>query len=76
MSTARFGVFGALDGAGGFQKGTVEIDRATGEFFVRPHRRKKRYSLPLSAVATMVCQAIIRSELREKIAAKKAKKNK
>lgn len=74
MSVARFPVIGTLDGAGGRQKGTVEIDRETGDFHVRPFRRKRTYHLPLSTVATLVCKAVILGELREKQAAKKAKK--
>lgn len=77
MSVARFKVLGQLDGAGGLMPGTVEIDREAGLFSVRPHGRRKKYTLPLGAVATMVCQIIVRQELAERRAAKgkgKAKK--
>lgn len=74
MSTARFPVTGTLDSAGGRQRGTVLIDRESGMFTVRPLRRKKTYELDLGTVATMVCRALILAELREKKAAKKAKK--
>jgi hypothetical protein len=74
MTVARFPVTGTLDGAGGRHKGTVLIDRDTGDFHVRPSRRRRLYTLPLSTVATMVCETIIRSELAEKRALKKAKR--
>jgi len=70
MTTASFSVIGALDGAGGPGRGTVLVDRATNIFYVRPHGRRKMYSLPLGEVATMVCRAIINAELREKRLAK------
>lgn len=70
MSIARAKVVGQLDGAGGPIAGTVEIDREAGLFTVRPLRRRKTYVLPLGAVATMVCQAIVRREVAEKRAAK------
>lgn len=71
---ARFSVVGTFDLAGGLQKATVEVDRASGIFYVRPFRRKRRYALPLAAVAAMVCQTIIRAEVREKMAARRARK--
>jgi len=74
VTIARFPVTGSLDNASGRQKGTVEIDRETGDFHVRPFRRKRTYHMPLSVVATMVCKAIILDELHQKQAAKKAKK--
>ena len=74
MTCARFPVTGSLDGTGRRQRGTVTIDRETGTFTVRPLRRKKTYELPLSVVADLVCKTIIISELRERRAAKKAKK--
>lgn len=74
MSTARFRVYAALDSAGSPQKGTVEIDRETGMFYVRPHKRRKRYEMPLSVVATMVCRAEILDEMRRKKEAKGKKR--
>ena len=71
MTIARFPVMGRLDGAGGNRPGTVLIDRETGDFIVRPKRRHQTFSMPLSTVATMVCQACILSEMH---IAKKAKK--
>lgn len=71
---ARFPVTGSLDGAGGRRKGTVMIDRASGDFIVRPRGRRRTYQLPLNTVADLVCAVIIKDELREKKALKKARK--
>lgn len=76
MSTARFEVVGTFDLAGGAQKATVLIDRETRIFYVRPYRRKRMYALPLATVASLVCQTIIRAEVREKHAARKARRRK
>lgn len=65
MSIARFKVMGELDGAGGRSPGTVEIDRETGMLYVRRKGKRRRYSMPLGVVATMVCRAEILSEMRE-----------
>lgn len=70
---ARFKVSGRLDGAGGLQQGTVLIDRAAGLLHVRPLRRRRFYTMPLSMVADMVCQRIILNELADKRAAAKKK---
>lgn len=74
MAKSRFKVVGTFDIAGGLQTATVEIDRAAGLFSVRPYKRRKVYTLPLSVVAAIVCQRIIVAEVREKRAAKAAKK--
>lgn len=74
MSVARFPVTGTLDFGGGRHQGAVLIDRENGDFSVRPRGRRRLYTMPLSTVATMVCQAIVLSELREQKALKKAKK--
>ena len=74
MRLARFKVSGRLDGAGGLRQGTVLIDRASGLLHVRPLRRRRVYTMPLSMVADMVCQRIITNELYEKRAAAKKKK--
>jgi hypothetical protein len=74
MSVARFPVTGTLDFGGGRHAGSVLIDRASGDFSVRPRGRRRLYTMPLGVVATMVCEAIVRSELAEKRALKKAKK--
>ena len=73
---SRFRVLGRLDMAGGAIPGTVEVDRDAATFGVRPLRRRRVYSLPLSVVATRVCQAIVNAEAREKRAAKKTKNRK
>lgn len=78
MKDAHFKVFERLDLASTPQQGTVTIDRTRGLFTVRPLRRHRVYELPLSAVARMVCQHVIRVELvekrRAKLAAKKARR--
>jgi hypothetical protein len=74
MSVARFPVTGTLDYGGGRHQGTVLIDRENGDFHVRPKGRRRLYTMPIGVVATMVCEAIVRSELREKQALKKAKR--
>jgi len=54
--------------------GTVTIDRGADLFSVRPLRRHRVYTLPLSTVAELVCRTIIAGEVREKRAAKKARR--
>ena len=72
---SRFKVFGRLDGAGGARAGTVLIERAAGLVHVRPHRRKRMYTMPLSMVADMICMRILMNESADRRAAKaKAKK--
>ena len=68
---SRFKVTGTFDVGGGAQTATVEIDRNSGLISVRPLRRRRAYSLPLSAVAAWICQSIIRAEVRERRAAKR-----
>ncbi len=67
---AHFRVLGQLDMAGGVVPGKVDVDPNAGTFAVRPLRRHRVYTLPLSVVATMVCKAIVLAEAREKRAAK------
>lgn len=74
MSRSRYRVMGRLDGAGGVRVGTVTIDRTTGILEVRPLRRRRVFSMPLSTVADMVCRAIVVAEVREKRAAKRAQR--
>jgi hypothetical protein len=64
MSTSRFAVTGALDGAGGVQDGTVLIDRVAKTFGVRVYNKRRIYMLPLSVVADMVVKSIIMAEHR------------
>lgn len=71
---ARFKVFAPLDGAGGAQHGMVEIDRDSGMMSVRVKRKRRRYTMPLGYVASMMVKAIIMYDLREKRAAKKKKR--
>jgi hypothetical protein len=74
MGVARFRVCGRLDMASRASFGTVTIDRGADLFSVRPLRRRRVYTLPLSTVAELVCRTIIAAEAREKRAAKKARR--
>lgn len=74
MKKSHFKVVGTFDLAGGAQVATVEIDRASGIVSVRPFRRRRAYSLPLSAVAAWICQSIIRAEVRERRSAKRTRR--
>jgi hypothetical protein len=74
MSVARFRVCGRLDMATRPSYGTVTIDRGANLFSVRPLRRRRIYTLPLDNVAEMVVRSIIMLELREKRAAKAARR--
>lgn len=55
---------------------TVTIDRASELISVRPRKRRRTYTLPLSAVAEMIVYRVIRAEVliarKEKAAAHKA----
>jgi hypothetical protein len=73
---SRFPVVGRLDHATRVQSGTVIISRSSGIFSVRPYRRRRVYTLPLSIVAEIVCQRILRAELAERKAAKKKARGK
>lgn len=68
--SAKFEVVGQLDRAGAAIKGTVIIDRAAGLFTVRPHRKRKTYTLSLGTVATWVCRAVTIAELKARRAEK------
>jgi hypothetical protein len=74
VSVARFRVVGRLDLASRVTSGTVIIDRGAGLFSVRPLRRHRTYTLPLSTVADMVVQKIVAAEVREKRALKAARR--
>jgi hypothetical protein len=65
MSVAKFHITGTFDGAGGVKEGTVEIDRATGMFRVRPKHSRTAYELPLKDVATLVCRQHMYAVVRE-----------
>lgn len=56
MSTASFKVHGRLDSAGAEKAGTVFIDRDSKKVMVRPKGSRTTYEMPLSRVATYVCQ--------------------
>jgi hypothetical protein len=71
---SRFKVYGVLDGAGGARAGTVLIERAAGLLHVRPFRRRRVYTMPLSMVADMVCRRILMNEMYERRAAKAKRK--
>lgn len=71
---ARFKVFGRLDRASGATSATVEIDRATNIVTVRPFRRRKTYQMTLGELADWICAQNIRAEIREKRAARAARK--
>lgn len=70
---SRFRIIGRLDNASRIQDGTVTISRSSGTFSVRPLRRRREYVLPLSTVAEIVCQRILRAELAERKAAERAR---
>lgn len=80
MKQAHFRVSGRLNTAGARgTEGTVTIDRGNGEpgsalFNVRPLRRRRVYTLPLSTVAELVVFAIVRQEAREKLAERRARR--
>lgn len=73
MARSKFKIVGRLDECRP-QSGTVTVDRDTGLFSVRPARRHRVYTLPLSTVAEIVVSKIIKAEIAEKRAAKKAKR--
>ena len=58
------------------QEATVTVERTPADFLfhVRVLRRKRAYTLPLSAVARMVTMKVIMAEVEEKKAAKKKRK--
>jgi hypothetical protein len=68
---ARFKVSGRFDGA---PSATVTIVHAgdTGIVEVRPYRRRRAYTLTLEAVAFEVICKVVRAELREKRASRRA----
>ncbi len=68
---AHFKVFGRFNGK---NQATVTIDRDIGLITVRPHHFKKTYEMRLTDVAESIMWKVIAAELREKKAAKKAKK--
>lgn len=71
--SARFRVYCRLDSASRMQAGTVTISRCEDIFAVRPLRRRREFTLPLSAVASMVVQRVIKAEAATARAARKVK---
>lgn len=69
---ARFKIHGAVLDTGRPSSGTVTIDRAILVFAVRPARRRREYILPLATVAAMVVAKVIKAEVAEQRAARKA----
>ena len=79
MSRAsRFRVVARLDGARA-TVGTVTIWRDADMLAVRPLRRRRTYALPLSVVAQMVVERVVRAEIaerrRERAARRKARRS-
>ena len=68
----KFSIVGVLD-AGSPTRGTVLIDRDAGLFHVRPFKRRRTYTLPLSDVASIIVAKIVKAEVAEKRRAKKAR---
>ncbi len=72
MSTkAHFSVTWRFDGT---TQGTVTVDRNSGTFSVRPHRRHKAYELPLAFVAQIVAERVIKTDAAARRAEKKARR--
>ena len=65
MAIARFKTIGQFDQSY-IQNATIEIDRNADLISVRPKGRRRTYTLPLSAVAEIICWRVIRAELLEK----------
>lgn len=70
MKRARFGVIARLDRPRP-QEGTVTVCRSTGLVSVRPKRRRREYTLPLSVVAEVIVSLVLKAELAERRRAKK-----
>ena len=60
---ARCRVIGRFDAGGAMREATVILDRGGRLFTVRPYRRRKRYTLPLAAVAEMVVWNVVKADL-------------
>jgi hypothetical protein len=69
----KFNITAVLD-TGRPARGTVLIDRNAGLFHVRPYKRRRVYTLPLSDVASIIVSRIIKAEVAEKRRAKLAKR--
>jgi len=72
---SHFKVVGKFTGAGfAPTEAAVTIDRESGIFSVRERRRRRVYSLHLSAVAQLVVWRLIEAEARERRDAKRRRK--
>lgn len=71
MSRSRFKIEGRFDGTTG---ATVTIDRGAMLFSVRPLRRRREYTLPLTDVAEMVLWRIVKAEAAAKLELKRKKR--
>lgn len=71
MSRSRFKIEGRFDGTAG---ATVTIDRGAMLFSVRPLRRRREYTLPLTDVAEMVLWRIVKAEAAAKLELKRKKR--
>jgi len=60
---ANFRVHGGFDGE---REATVTIDRKLGLFLVRPRRRRRVYSVPLSWLAAFVLEKVVKAEVAAK----------
>lgn len=67
---SKYKIMSVLD-TGRLTRGTVIIDRVAGLFHVRPHKRRRVYTLPLGDVASIIVSKIIKSEVAKARAAKK-----
>jgi hypothetical protein len=70
---ARFQVIARLDGVR-TTRGTVTVERAVDLFVVRPLRRRRVYSMPLSQVAQIVVERVIKAEVAQRKAERKARR--
>lgn len=59
---SKYKIVSILDTAR-MSKGVVSIDRSTGLFHVRPHMRRRAYTLPLADVASIVVSMVIKAEV-------------
>jgi len=69
---ARFRVTALMEFASQLQTATVTVDRASGVVSVRPLRRRRLYTLPLSVIASWLVRSTIRAEQAEKRASRRA----
>lgn len=65
MTNVHVRVWGRFD-ASRAGEATVTIERKLRLIHVRPYRRRRRYTLPLTDVAEYVVHRVIRAEITEK----------